>query len=96
MADNPDFARLLSGEPPPTVEALRSGRRELTKRLATQLRTGRSQRPDTALPTGLEERLIDAALSLVAARLMTGSANTLLFGPELTEILLRPYGRASR
>jgi AcrR family transcriptional regulator len=89
---NPDFARLLSGEPPPTVEALRSARRELTERLASLLRTGRSQHPDVALPPGLEERLIDAALSLVAARLMAGSADSLPeLGPELTEILLRPY-----
>jgi AcrR family transcriptional regulator len=96
-AENPDFARLLSGEPPPTVEALRSARRELTERLAAQLQTGRSQRPDNALPTGLEERLIDAALSLVAARLMVGSANTLPeLGPELTEILLRPYRKVGR
>jgi AcrR family transcriptional regulator len=94
-ADNPDFARLLSGEPPPTVEALRSARGELTERLATQLRTGRA--PNTALPEGLEERLIDAALSLVAARLMAGRADKLPdLGPELTEILLRPYRKAGR
>ncbi len=90
-ADNPDFARLLSGEPPPGVETLRSARRELIARLADRLRAGRPRRPGAALPKGMDERLIDAALSLVAARLLGGRANTLLFlGPELTQLLLRP------
>jgi AcrR family transcriptional regulator len=90
-ADNPDLARLLSGEPPPGVETLRSARSELIARLAAQLRAGRPQRPGGAPLKGIEERLIDAALSLVAARLLGGRANTLLFlGPELTQLLLRP------
>jgi AcrR family transcriptional regulator len=89
--ENPKYALLLSGEPPAAVEQLRSARGELTERLASLLRSGRSQR-DAALPTGLEERLVGAALSLVAARLMAGSADTLPeLGPELTELLLRPY-----
>ena len=93
-AENPNYALLLSGEPPATVEQLRSARGELTDRLASMLRSGRSERPDTALPPGLEERLVGAALSLVAARLMAGSADTLPeLGPELTELLLRPYRR---
>jgi AcrR family transcriptional regulator len=90
--ENPRYALLLSGEPPASVEQLRLARGELTERLASLMRSGRSQRPDATLPPGLEERLIGAALSLVAARLMAGNADTLPeLGPELTELLVRPY-----
>jgi AcrR family transcriptional regulator len=92
--ENPSYALLLSGEPPATVEQLRAARGELTERLASMLHSGRPKPPDAALPPGLEERLVGAALSLVAARLTAGSADTLPeLGPELTELLLRPYRR---
>lgn len=94
--ENPKYALLLSGEPPASVEQLRSARGELTERLASLLRSGRSQRPDATLPPGLEERLIGAALSLVAVRLVGGSADTLPeLGPQLTELLRRPYRRVA-
>jgi AcrR family transcriptional regulator len=97
LAAEPALAQLLGGQPPLEAPALAAARRDLVERLATMLRRSRDPADDAIRPPGLEERLIDAALSFVSSRAAadaTGSEagdNALTdLGPELTDLLAGP------
>lgn len=98
LAAEPALAQLLGGRPPLEAAALAGARRDLVDRLAAMLRRGRDPGDDTIRPPGLEERLIDAALSFVSTRIAAGAANGSLtgLGPELTELLAGPRRVAAR
>ncbi len=89
LAAEPALAQLLGGQPPLEAPALAAARRDLVERLATLLRQARDPADDTIRPVGLEERLIDAALSFVSVQVTAGDDLTSL-GPELTELLAGP------
>jgi AcrR family transcriptional regulator len=85
LAAEPAFAYLLCVEPP--AAALRTARRELVEELAALLR-GDARAESEARQTGREERLVAAALSLIAARVTAGQAETLPeLEPQLRELL---------
>jgi AcrR family transcriptional regulator len=90
LAAEPQLAGLLGNQPPLDAPALAAARRSLVERLATMLRQARDPADDAIRPPGLEERLIDAALSFIAARVTAGDADLTELGPELTELLAGP------
>ena len=52
------------------------------------LQASRDPRDDAVRPSGLDERMIDATLSFVGARVCSGEAERLArLGPELSAIL---------
>lgn len=90
LSSEPALAQLLSAPAPLEATAVTAARRLLISRLAAMLRRGRG--PDEAAlePPRLDERLIDASLAFVCARIGAGEAERLrAFGPELTAILGR-------
>lgn len=90
LAAEPHLARLLGSQPPLEAPALAAARRSLVERLATMLRQARDPADDAIRPPGLEERLIDAALSFVSAQVAAGDDGLTHLGPELTELLAGP------
>jgi AcrR family transcriptional regulator len=89
FAAEPALAQLLSAQPPLEAPAIAAARRLLISRLAAMLRRGRG--PEEApQPPGLDERLIDATLAFLSARISVGETASLTgLGPELTAILDR-------
>jgi AcrR family transcriptional regulator len=91
LASEPTLAQLLGGQPPLEAPALSAARRGLVERLATMLRQARDPADDTIRPPGLEERLIDAALSFVSVQVTaSGEGDLTSLSPELTELLIGP------
>jgi AcrR family transcriptional regulator len=89
----PDAAQLLSAQAPLEASAIAAARRILISRLAAMLRRGRGPEDAGPQPLGLDERLIDATLAFVGARISAGGAGKLVeLGPELTAILDRDTG----
>ena len=87
-AAEPAAALLLSTQPPLEGVAVVTARRQLIVRLAKLLHASRDPREDPARPRGLDERMIDATLSFVGARVAAGEAERLTeLGPELSAIL---------
>jgi AcrR family transcriptional regulator len=90
FAAEPALARLLSAQPPLEAPAIAAARRLLISRLAAMLRRGRAPGEAAAQPAGLDERMIDATLAFLCARIISGNAAELSsLGPELTAILDR-------
>lgn len=91
LAAEPTLARLLSAQAPREASALGAARRLLVSRLAAMLR--RSRGADVELgpqPPSLDERMIDASLTFVGARLAAEGPRGLAgLAPELTAILGR-------
>ena len=101
LAAEPHLAQLLGSQPPLEAPALAAARRSLVERLATLLRQARDPSDDTIRPPGLEERLIDAALSFVSVQVTaagdpTDDTDLTDLGPELTELLAGPGLTPSR
>jgi AcrR family transcriptional regulator len=95
-AAEPASALLLSTQPPIEAVAVSTTRRQLIARLATMLRATREPKQATSRPPGLDERMIDAALAFVGARVAAGQADRLPdLAPELTAILRPQRGRAA-
>jgi AcrR family transcriptional regulator len=85
----PASALLLSTQPPREGVAAAIARRRLISRLTEMLHSSRDPRADTVRPPGLDERMIDATLAFVGARVSAGEAERLPeLGPELSAILL--------
>jgi AcrR family transcriptional regulator len=92
FATAPAEAQLLSLQAPYEASAIVAARRILVSRLAAMLRRGQATY-DTPprQPHGLDERMVDATLVFVGARISSGGAASLAeLGPELTAILDRP------
>lgn len=91
LSAEPDVAQLLSAQAPLEASAIAAARRILISRLAAMLRRGRGPKDGSLQPPGLDERLIDATLAFVSARIASGEADRLAeLGAELTAILERP------
>lgn len=91
LTTEPRLARLLGGQPPLEAPALAAARRDLVERLAAMLRRARDPADTIVRPPGLEERLIDAALSFVSVQVAGDSvADLTSLGPELTELIAGP------
>ncbi len=90
LTAEPTLAQLLGGQPPLEAPSLSAARRGLVERLAKMLRKARDPADDTIRPPGLEERLIDAALSFVSVQVAAGDGDLPRLGPELTELLAGP------
>jgi AcrR family transcriptional regulator len=87
-AAEPAAALLLSTQPPLEGVAVAVARRQLIGRLAKLLHSSRDPREDPVRPPGLDERMIDATLSFVGARVAAGEADQLTeLGSELSAIL---------
>jgi AcrR family transcriptional regulator len=87
-AAEPASALLLSTQPPLEGTAVAAARRHLVTRLAKLLRKGRDPGDAASRPPGLDERMIDATLAFVGARVSAGEAERLTaLGPELLAIL---------
>jgi AcrR family transcriptional regulator len=87
----PPQGQLLSFQPPLEASAIVAARRILISRLAAMLRRGRDPDEATMQPAGLDERMVDATLTFVGARIASGEAEKLMdLGPELISILDRP------
>jgi AcrR family transcriptional regulator len=90
FAAEPALAQLLSAQPPLEAGAIAAARRLLISRLAAMLRRDRAPAEAAPQPPGLDERMIDATLAFLSARISAGEAGSLAgFGPELTAILDR-------
>jgi AcrR family transcriptional regulator len=90
FVSEPALAKLLSTQPPLKAPAIGAARRLLISRLAAMLRRDRESAEAVAQPLGLDERLIDATLAFICARIAAGEAASLTdLGPELTAILDR-------
>lgn len=90
FAAQPALGQLLSVQPPLEAVAIAAARRLLISRLAAMLRRGRGPVEATTQPSGLDERLIDATLAFLCARIASGETTNLVgLGPELTAILDR-------
>lgn len=91
LSSEPALAQLLCAQAPREAIAVTAARRLLVSRLAAMLRRDRGPGDAPAQPPGLDERLVDATLSFVGARVCAGGAARLVdFGPELAAILDRP------
>jgi AcrR family transcriptional regulator len=91
LSAEPALAQLLCAQAPREAIAVAAARRLLVSRLAAMLRRGRGADGAAVQPSGLDERLIDATLAFVCARVCAGQAAGLVeLGPELTAILDRP------
>ncbi len=87
-AAEPASALLLSTQPPMEAIAVSTARRQLIARLVTMLRAARDPDQPPSRPPSLDERMIDAALAFVGARVTAGQAPHLpALAPELTTIL---------
>lgn len=87
-AAEPASALLLSTQPPMEGGAVVAARRQLIGRLAGMLRKSRDGGGEGDRPPGLDERMIDATLAFVGARVSAGQAERLTeLGPELLAIL---------
>jgi AcrR family transcriptional regulator len=94
LAAEPALGRILGGQPPLEATALAAARRHLVVHLAAMLRSARGPDEQPIQLAGLDERLVEAALSFVSNRIAQGHRDDLLeLGPELTELLGR-YDRA--
>jgi AcrR family transcriptional regulator len=90
LSSEPALGQLLSAPAPLEATAVTAARRLLISRLAAMLRRGRGPDEVALEPPRLDERLIDAGLAFVCARIAAGEAKSLRgFGPELTAILGR-------
>jgi AcrR family transcriptional regulator len=90
LAAEPALARLLCAPAPREAIAVTAARRLLVSRLAAMLRRDRADETP-ARPAGLDERLIDASLAFLCARISAGEVERLAeLGPELTALLDRP------
>lgn len=88
LAAEPAIAYLLCAQPPLEAAAIASARRLLIARLAALLRRGQGPEAGTVRPPGLDERMIDATLVFLCARIAAGEAQRLAeLGPELVAIL---------
>jgi AcrR family transcriptional regulator len=95
VATEPAAAQLICAPAPLEAAAIAAARRLLIARLAGMLRRGRGGEVGEA-PTGLDERLIDASLAFLCARINAGEAERLAeLGPELTALLDRPRRAAA-
>lgn len=91
FATEPQLGRLLSAQAPREATALSAARRLLISRLAAMLRRARGGEEEVRQPRGLEERLLDATLAFVHARLSSeGSEKLPAVGGELAALLERP------
>ena len=91
LADEPPLAQLLCTQAPREAIAVTAARRLLVSRLAAMLRRDRAGEHAPPQPPGLDERLIDATLAFVCARICAGETARLVdLGPELAAILERP------
>ncbi len=91
LASEPALAQLLCAQAPREAIAVTAARRLLVSRLAAMLRRERGAEEGPTQPPGLDERLIDATLAFVCAKVGAGEAARLVeLGPELTAILDRP------
>jgi AcrR family transcriptional regulator len=87
-AAEPPSALLLSTQPPLEGTAVAAARRHLVARLAKMLHSSRTLEDAATRPTGLDERMVDAMLAFVGARVSVGEAEQLTeLGPELLSIL---------
>ena len=90
-AAEPAAAQLLCAQAPFEATALSAARRLLISRLAAMLRRVRGAEEGALQPPGLDERLIDATLAFLCARISRGETEALpALGPELAAILERP------
>jgi AcrR family transcriptional regulator len=95
FASEPQLGRLLSAHAPREATALSAARRLLISRLAGMLRRAHGGEKGGRQPHALEERLIDATLAFINARLSTeGSEELPAFACELTALLARPRATA--
>ncbi|HXS33189.1 MAG TPA: TetR/AcrR family transcriptional regulator [Solirubrobacterales bacterium] len=91
LSAEPALAQLLCAQAPREAISVTAARRLLVSRLAAMLRRERGAEEAPAQPPGLDERLIDATLAFVCARIGAGEVARLVeLGPELTAILDRP------
>jgi AcrR family transcriptional regulator len=87
-AAEPASALLLSTQPPLEGTAVVTARRLLVARLAKMLSSSRNRDDAAARPPGLDERMVDATLTFVGARISAGEAERLTeLGPELFSIM---------
>jgi AcrR family transcriptional regulator len=88
FSSEPAAAVLLSTQPPREGVAVAAARRRLISRLTTMLQASRDPRDEAVRPPGLDERMIDATLSFVGARVCSGETERLTkLTPELSAIL---------
>jgi AcrR family transcriptional regulator len=92
VAAEPASALVIGAPAPLEATAVAAARRLLIARLAGMLRRGREPgESGGSEPRGLDERLIDASLAFVCARVAAGDAARLTdLAPELTALLDRP------
>jgi AcrR family transcriptional regulator len=90
VAAEPAVAQLICAPAPLEATAIAAARRLLIARLAGMLRRSRGGEVGEA-PAGIDERLIDASLAFLCARISAGDVERLAeLGPELTALLDRP------
>lgn len=90
VAAEPAAAQLVCAPAPLEATAIAAARRLLIARLAGMLRRSRGGEVGEA-PAGIDERLIDASLAFLCARINAGEVERLAeLGPELTALLDRP------
>jgi AcrR family transcriptional regulator len=95
VAAEPAAAQLICAPAPLEATAIAAARRLLIARLAGMLRRGRGGETGEA-PAGIDERLIDASLAFLCARIGAGQVERLTeLGPELTALLDRPRRAAA-
>lgn len=95
VAAEPAAALLVCAPAPLEATAIAAARRLLIARLAGMLRRSRGGEVGEA-PAGIDERLIDASLAFLCARINAGQVERLAeLGPELTALLDRPRRAAA-
>jgi AcrR family transcriptional regulator len=95
VAAEPAIAQLVCAPAPLEATAIAAARRLLIARLAGMLRRSRGGEVGEA-PVGIDERLIDASLAFLCARISAGQVERLAeLGPELTALLDRPRRAAA-
>jgi AcrR family transcriptional regulator len=95
VAAEPAAAQLICAPAPLEATAIAAARRLLIARLAGMLRRSRGGEAGEA-PAGIDERLIDASLAFLCARISAGEVERLAeLGPELTALLGRPRRAAA-
>jgi AcrR family transcriptional regulator len=93
LAEEPAAAQLICAPAPLEASAIAAARRLLIARLAGMLRRGRGRDQEPGGPPRLDERLIDACLAFLCARIGAGGAEHLAeLGSELTALLERQHG----
>jgi AcrR family transcriptional regulator len=87
-AAEPASALLITSQPPIEAVSVCTARRQLAGRLAAMLRGARDPDEADARPQGLDERMVEATLAFVGARVVAGQADRLpALAPELATIL---------